>query len=122
MKENSPIDNFGSILDDAFSTFPETELPATFTDELVRRLEVQLSWRVLLTEFGLKIALVVGTLVILLVGLLYPFKTGEKSYINYLVENWQIVSGIIAIFFFIFLVDQVFLRHLLYRSRNQSTT
>lgn len=117
MKEMKPDNDLGLIMEEAFQTFPEIDLPPSFTDDLVKQLEKRLTWQMLLTEFGLKIALVAGALLVVIAGLLFPFKNEEVTFVNFLARNWQIAASIGAIFFFTFLFDQVILRYLIHRKR-----
>jgi hypothetical protein len=117
MKEQYSDDKPGAILDDAFHSFPDINLPDSFTDELVKRIEARLTWKLLLTEFGLKIALVILTLGVFAAWLLFPFKTLEGPFLNFLLSHWQIIMALTGIFFFTFLFDQVVLRYLFHRAR-----
>ena len=113
----NPDIDFDGILDEAFETFPDIDLPPSFTDDLVRRIEKRLTWQMLLTEFGLKIALVTGALLVVIAALLFPFKNIDAPFIDFLYRHWQIAASIGAISFFTFLFDQVVLRYLIHRKR-----
>jgi hypothetical protein len=103
------------ILDEALTSFPDMRLPASFTDRLVHKVEVRLKWTVLLSEFGLKIALVVAILALLGAALFFPSRSTETNLPSIVVQYRYSVAGIAFIAFFTFLFDQVVLRWLFFR-------
>jgi hypothetical protein len=118
MNKMDKRDELKSILDEALQEFPDIQLPPAFTDMLLSKLKNRLAWRELFAEFGLKLGLVIGALAILAAVLFFPDKDSEVSIFNYLVQNWQIMTALAAIFLFTFFFDQVFLRFLFRRNRS----
>ncbi len=110
-------DELKAILDEALQEFPDIQLPSAFTETLISKLERKLEWRELLAEFGLKIGLVVGALAILTAVLFFPDKNSDIPVFTYLLQNWQVVTALAAIFLFTFFFDQVFLRFLFRRNK-----
>ena len=60
------------MIDKALREPPDYIIPDSFTEELVRKLEKQLAWKELLSEFGLKSGLVLASLGIMTICLIYP--------------------------------------------------
>jgi hypothetical protein len=111
-------DQLKAIIDEVLQEFPESQLPPSFTDALMRKLENRLYWREVLAEFGLKIGLVVGALATLSGVLFFPRKNNDISIFTYLLHNWQIIGTVAIVLFFTFFFDQVFLRFLFRKNRS----
>lgn len=116
MERNEFNDKLDGMLEDALHRPPDFFIPDSFTDDLVKRLEKQLAWKELLSEFGLKTALVLGALVVLLVCLIFPAKNDPMPWIAWIAQNRIMVAGIISILLFTFVFDQLFLKYLFGRS------
>jgi len=117
MKQMEKRNELKAILDDALREFPDIQLPPTFTDRLMQKLEKKLAWHELFAEFGMKIGLVIGALAVLTAVLIFPCKNSDVPIFSYLVRNWHIVATLTVIFLFTFFFDQVFLRFLFRRNR-----
>jgi hypothetical protein len=114
MKKADKQEELRAILDETLQEFPEIQLPPAFTDRLMNRIERRLAWREILAEFGMKIGLVTGALVILCAVLMFPVNKDNLPLFSYLGTHWQFLAALTGIFLFTFFFDQVFLR-LLFR-------
>ncbi len=109
--------NMESIIDDSLRQPPDFILPDDFTEKLVKKLEKQLAWQELLTEFGLKTGLVLLALIVMGICLVFPAKTDPAPLIQLIVGHRAIVCGIIGIALFTFIFDQVVLKYMLKKPR-----
>lgn len=112
---NKPNDKLDRIIDDSLRQSPDHFLSDTFTDDLVKRLEKQLLWKELLSEFGMKLALTAGALAILLVCLIFPARNDPRPWIDWIAQNRVVVAGLIGIGMFFILFDQILLKFLFRR-------
>ena len=108
--------NLDGIIDESLRTPPDFDISASFTDDLVKRLERQLAWRELLGEFGIKLSLILGALMVVLICLIFPAKNDPTPWIAWLAQNRMTVSGILCIILFTFVFDQVLLKYLFGKS------
>ena len=110
---NSELDG---MIGKALHEPPDYVIPDSFTDELVKKLEKQLAWKELLSEFGLKAGLVLGSLIIMTICLVFPAKNDPAPFIQWIAGNRFIVSGIIGVGLFTFIFDQVVLKYMFKKS------
>jgi hypothetical protein len=105
------------LMDEAFSSFPALNMPDGFTDRLIRRVERKLIWQTLLTEFGLKVGIIAGTLAVLVAAFFLLSGNGKPALYHIILSNWQFVAALVIAVFFTFLFDQVLLKYLFSRSK-----
>jgi hypothetical protein len=117
MEMNEPNDKLDRIIDDSFRQSPDCFLSDSFTDNLVKRLEKQLLWKELLSEFGMKLALSAGSLAILLVCLIFPAQNDPRPWFEWIAQNRIIIAGLIGVGAFIVIFDQILLKFLFRRSQ-----
>ncbi|MCX6284946.1 MAG: hypothetical protein NTW31_12015 [Bacteroidetes bacterium] len=113
------MENLDGIIDDSLREPPDNIFPDDFTDKLVKKLEKQLAWQELLTEFGLKTGLVLLALIVMGICLIFPAKTDPAPLIQWVAGHRLIVCGSIGVGLFTFVFDQVVLKYMLKRSRQQ---
>jgi len=111
-------ENLDGLIDDALRQPPDFIIPDTFTSLLVKKLEKQLAWKELLSEFGLKAGLVIAALIIMVTCLVFPAKTDPLPWINWIARNRFMVTGLIGVGIFIVLFDQILLKFLFRRTGN----
>jgi hypothetical protein len=104
------------MIDKALREPPDYIIPDSFTEELVRKLEKQLAWKELLSEFGLKSGLVLASLGIMTICLIYPAKNDPAPFIQWVANNRFILSGIIGVGIFTFIFDQMVLKYMFKKS------
>ncbi len=111
-------DNIDQLIDQALSAAPEFDIPASFADRVVARIERQIAWRQLLLDFGLKVLVVVGVLVVL-GGTLF-WANMDKSlqsieWLSFFTRNLVPIGEVVLATFFTFFVDQVVLKYFMHR-------
>ncbi len=106
-KKSDRLDNF--ILE-ALAQQPDEAMPPDFSSLVVSRWERKMALKELLTEFGMKTALVVGSLAVLAGFLFLPLKDAFPSYLRLAADHWQIIVGAVLIVLVTFFIDQVLLR------------
>ena len=106
-------ENLDQLIDKALSTPPEWEMPDTFTECLMQRLEKRIALRDILFDFGLKIAILIGVIFILAVVLYltnWDKPLDDIVLVRLILENIvPIAMGLVGIAF-TFFIDQVLLR------------
>ncbi len=107
-----PEDFLDRLILEALEQKPDEQLPAEFTGRLVSRYERKTAFRELLVEFGMKTALVAGSLLVLAGFLFLPMKESLHAYLLLAAGYWQIITGIVLVILFTFFIDQVLLRFL----------
>ncbi|MCX6287308.1 MAG: hypothetical protein NTY96_09345 [Bacteroidetes bacterium] len=110
-------ENLDGMIADSLREPPDFIIPDSFTDDLVKRLEKQLAWKELLTEFGLKTGLVLLALLIIGICLIFPAKTDPAPLIQWVANHRFIVCGSIGVGLFTFIFDQVILKYMFKKSR-----
>ncbi len=118
-KHNFPIDIDQQIAH-ALSTPPAFEMPDTFTERFMQRLEKRIAIRDILFDFGLKALVLVGVLAVLAIVLYivnWDKKAEEIVLVRFLLENIVPISMILIGVAFTFFIDQVLLRYFA-RKRN----
>lgn len=110
-------DNLDGRIDDALRQPPDFIIPVSFTGNLVKRLEKQLAWKELLSEFGIKIALVAGALIVLLICLIFPAKNDPLPWIDWIARNRFTVAGLIGVGMFTVIIDQFLLKFMFRKFR-----
>ncbi len=103
-------EDIDSMIDDSLRQPPDFIIPASFTDKLVKKLEKQLAWKDLLSEFGIKTGLVVAALVVMLICLIFPAKNDPVPWLDWIARNRFIVTGLIGVLMFTILFDQILLK------------
>ena len=103
-------ENIESLIDDSLRQPPDFIIPASFTDDLVRKLEKQLAWKELLSEFGLKAGLVLAALIVMLICLIFPAKNDPLPWLDWIARNRFMVTGLIGVVMFTVLFDQILLK------------
>jgi len=116
MERNEFNEKLDGMLEDALHRPPDYFIPDSFTDDLVKRLEKRLAWKELLSEFGLKSALVLGALIVLLFCLIFPAKNDPMPWIAWIAQNRIMVGGAISVILFTFVFDQILLKYLVNRN------
>ncbi|HUW07912.1 MAG TPA: hypothetical protein VMW01_16860 [Williamwhitmania sp.] len=118
MNSKSLPDNLDQLIDQALSAAPEFDIPASFADRVVARIERQIAWRQLLLDFGLKVLVVVGVLIVL-GGTLF-WANMDKSlqsieWLSFFTHNLVPIGEVVLATFFTFFVDQVVLKYFMHR-------
>ena len=103
-------ESIDSMIDDSLRQPPDFDIPASFTDDLVKKLEKQLAWKELLSEFGLKAGLVLAALLIMVGCLIFPAKNDPIPWIDWIARNRFMVTGLIGVVMFTLLFDQILLK------------
>ncbi|MEI7490699.1 MAG: hypothetical protein WCK92_04810 [Bacteroidota bacterium] len=111
--------NLDGLIDDSLREPPDFDFPDDFTDKLVKKLEKQLAWQELLTELGLKTGLVLLALIVMGICLIFPAKTDPAPLLQWVAGHRAIVCGSIGIGLFTFVFDQLVLKYMFKRSRQQ---
>ena len=111
-------DNIDQLIDQALSAAPEFDIPASFADRVVARIECQIAWHQLLLDFGLKVLVVIGVLVVL-GGTLF-WANMDKSlqsieWLSFFTRNLVPIGEVVLATFFTFFVDQVVLKYFMHR-------
>ena len=107
---NKNSDLLDKLILEALEQQPEEAIPAGFTNRLISRWERKLALKELLTEFGLKTALVIGSLITLAGFLFFPFKDVFPLWLKLASNHWQIITGAALVILITFFIDQVVLR------------
>lgn len=113
MEKKELRDELDPIIDDILRVPPDLMIPDSFTDDLVKKLERQIYWRELLSEFGIKIALAAGALIILMICLIFPARYDPRPWIDWILRNGLWISGLVGIVIFTILFDQILLKYML---------
>jgi hypothetical protein len=108
--ENDHLKELDALITEALKEKPEWELSLSFTDTLLRKVEKRLTWRELIREFAMKTGIVAGSLVVLLVCLIFPLRESLNPFLLLIVEHWQLVTGAGFLILFTFFSDQVLLK------------
>ncbi|TSA26065.1 MAG: hypothetical protein D4R67_08670 [Bacteroidetes bacterium] len=108
--DSNPWNELDALILETLKEKPERELPLTFTDTLLRKVERQLTWRELVREFAVKTGIVTGTLLVLILCLILPVRETTNPFLLLLADHWKIVSGVIFLILFTFFSDQVLLK------------
>lgn len=109
-------DNFSHDLDslirEAMVEPPLHPLPDSFTDRLMAKVEKRIWWKEVLTEFGFKLLITGGTL--LLVILLFIIPGWSKSFplFGFIANYWQLFTTGILLTLLTFSIDQILLKYL----------
>ena len=114
MEKHSKPDKIDHIIDDALSTPPELSMPDTFTERFMQRLEKRIALRNVLFDFGLKVMVLVGVVLILAVVFFiinWDKKLENIVLVNFLLENIVPISMVLIGVAFTFFIDQVLLRY-----------
>jgi len=104
------------LIYDALRQPPDFIIPDAFTSRLVKKLEKQLAWKELLSEFGLKAGLVMAALIIMVICLIFPAKSDPLPWINWIARNRFMVTGLMGVGIFIALFDQILLKFMFRRT------
>jgi hypothetical protein len=110
-------ENIDNLIDDSLRQPPDFIIPASFTDDLVKKIEKHLAWKELLSEFGIKAGLVVAALLIMVICLIFPAKNDPVPWLEWIARNRFIVSGLIGVVMFTVLFDQILLKFMFRRNR-----
>jgi len=114
-------ENLDQLIDKALSTPPEWEMPDTFTERFMQRLEKRIALRDILFDFGLKALILFGVIFVLAVVL---YLTNWDKPLNEIVLVRSILENIVPISMFLvgvvftFFIDQVLLRYFSRMQRN----
>ncbi|MEI8005135.1 MAG: hypothetical protein WCI48_02940 [Bacteroidota bacterium] len=103
-------EDIDSMIADSLRQPPDFIIPASFTENLVKKLEKQLAWKELLSEFGLKAGLVLAALIVMLICLVFPAKNDPVPWLDWIAKNRFIVTGLIGVVMFTVLFDQILLK------------
>jgi len=109
-KEIPPLNDLDALILETLKEKPERELSYLFTDTLLQKVERRLRWRELFREFALKVGIVTGSLIILLLCLIFPGREASRPFLTLLTANWQLVTGFGLLVLFTFFSDQVLLK------------
>ncbi|MCX6282258.1 MAG: hypothetical protein NTU51_09885 [Bacteroidetes bacterium] len=120
MEKKEFKENLDGMIDHSLREPPDFIFPEDFTDNLVKKLEKQLVWQELLTEFGLKAGLVLLALLIIGICLIFPANTDPAPLLQWVASHRLVVCGSIGVGLFTFIFDQVVLKYMLKRSRHLS--
>lgn len=107
---NKKADRLDQLILEAMGQQPDEAMPDGFTNRLISRWERKVALKELLMEFGMKTALVIGSLIILAGFLFLPFKDVLSSWLRLAADHWQIITGTALIILITFFIDQVLLR------------
>jgi len=113
-------ENLDQIIDRALSMPPEREMPDTFTERFMQRLEKRIALRDILFDFGLKVIVMVGVLMVLCMVFIFVYwgkEIQDNELVQYLLENIVPIAMLLIGIIFTFIIDQVLLRYFL-RRRN----
>lgn len=100
-----------ALINEALRTEPGYSLSSSFTDKLVIKVQRDLLWKELVTEFVLKIGLIILALIILAVCLIFPSMKEGSPVVMYIMNNLQFVGIISFLIVFTFFIDQVLLKY-----------
>jgi hypothetical protein len=109
-EEKKQTDILDRLIIEALEQQPDDAMPSGFALRVVSRWERKVVLRELLIEFGIKTALVVGSLAVLAGFLFIPAKETLFSFLRLAADHWQIITGTSIIILVTFFIDQVLLR------------
>jgi hypothetical protein len=109
--KNEFPEQLDALITEALRTNPDTTLSASFTDKVVRKAERRFMWQEIIREFAMKAGLVAGSLIILILCLLFPARETTNPFLKMLLDNWQIVTGAGALILITGFSDQVLLKY-----------
>jgi len=110
-------EDLDSMLDNSLRQPPDFIIPASFTDDLVKKLEKQLAWKELLSEFGIKAGLVIAALLIMVICLIFPARNDPAPWLDWIARNRFLVTGLIGVAVFTVVFDQILLKFMFRRNR-----
>lgn len=106
-----PQKEIDDLINEALRTEPDYFLSSSFTDKLVIKVRRNLIWKELVTEFALKIGLIIIALIILTVCLIFPSTKEGNPVILYIMNNLHFAGIIGFLVLFTFFIDQVILKY-----------
>lgn len=105
------MDELERLILDALKEAPERELSLSFTDALLDKVEKRLWWREHLQAFGIKTAIITGTLGLILLLMVSILSEASQPFLLLLKTNWQVIAGVVLLIFFTSFSDQVLLKY-----------
>ncbi|MDP4189094.1 MAG: hypothetical protein Q8907_08050 [Bacteroidota bacterium] len=115
MQSNNKPDDLDKWIDEAIRTAPDIDIPDSFCDKLVSKVEKRMAWQRLIVDFGMKVLLIIFALAILGLTLFFSFQSksgSDKEIVAFLSHNCLLISEILLCLTFTFFVDQVVMKFL----------
>lgn len=109
-EEKKQTEMLDRLILEALEQQPDEAISPDFAHLVVSRWERKVALRELLIEFGIKTALVIGSLAVLAGFLFIPAKEAFSSFLRLAADHWQIITGTTLIVLVTFFIDQVLLR------------
>jgi hypothetical protein len=109
-RNNEQYDKVDHLIRDAMHERPEIPMPPDFTDRFMLRYEKRMAWNELISVFAIKTGLVLASLAILTVFLIFPLKEALNPFLSWILDKWELITGIGIIILFTFFIDQVLLK------------
>jgi hypothetical protein len=119
METNDLRDSFDGMMDEALGRAPEFRIPDSFTEDLVRKFEKHLAWKELLSEFGLKSALLLISLLVVLLVLIFPAKNDPIPWLKWIATNRYMLFSLISTAVFVFAFDQLVVKFMMFRKKSR---
>lgn len=115
MQSNNKPDDLDKWIDEAIMTAPDIDIPDSFCDKVICKVEKRIAWQRLIVDFGMKVLLVIFALAIL--GLTFFFSSqskggSNKEIVAFLSHNGLLISEILLCLAFTFFIDQVVMKFL----------
>lgn len=113
--EKEREEQLDAIIGKALGEEPGPPIPQNFTELFIRRVERQAAWHELLTDFSVKLLVVVGSLAVFAGVYLWLIPASVVPFLSGFLGSWKLLAGVGVILGFTFFTDQVFLRYLFRR-------
>lgn len=107
-KKSTQLDK---LILEALEQQPDEAMSPDFSSLVVSRWERKVALGELLTEFGMKTALVIASLAVLTGFLFLALKDAFPTYLRLAADHWQMILGSTFIILITFFIDQVLLRY-----------
>lgn len=115
MQSNNKPDDLDKWIDEAIRTAPDIDIPDSFCDKVVSKVERRLAWQRLIVDFGMKVMLVIFALAILGLTLFFSSQSNggsNKEIIAFLSHHGLLISELLLCLAFTFFIDQVVMKFL----------
>ncbi len=104
------------LLDEALKTEPQLILPENFADVVAEKMGRRFAWEQYFREFLIYLGVITGLLAVPVVIQFIFFDASLKLWLNILIKNIPLVTGIAFLLVFVLFTDRVLLRYFLYRN------
>lgn len=117
-EDNKPFDS-EKLVNDVLISEPTFILPDNFADVIAEKVGRRFVWEQYLKEFLIYLAVIAGIAVVSAIMAIIWYDANWKEWLNFLITNATLVSGINVLVVFVLFADRVLLRYFMYKASSE---